>query len=77
MRFPGLSNEIMDIVSKAIFKQVDRTRKVTDAIIEAENGYQFTNDKYYLEQRTEIVPADAGNAPRQHDPHGQMPAPGQ
>lgn len=58
MRFPSTKNEIMEIVSKTLYNQMERTKWVVDAIIEAENGYQFTNDKNYLESRTEIVPEE-------------------
>jgi len=58
MRFPSTKNEIMEIVSKTLYEQMERTKKVVDAIIESENGYQFTNDKFYLENWTEIVPEE-------------------
>lgn len=48
MRFPNTKNDIMEIVSKTLFAQMERTKKVTDAIIESEQGYQFTNDRDYL-----------------------------
>lgn len=44
MRFPSASQEIMEIVSKTLYEQMERTKKVVDAIIESEKGYQFTND---------------------------------
>ena len=44
MRFPSASQDIMEIVSKTLYDQMMRTKKVVDAIIESEKGYQFTND---------------------------------
>ena len=67
----------MEIVSKTLYDQMERTKKVVDAIIEAEKGYQFTNDRIYLETRTEIVPegqqAQQNNDPSQpQNPQQQM-----
>lgn len=42
---------------------MERTKWVVDGIIESENGYQFTNDKYYLENRTGIVPEEQNVVP--------------
>lgn len=63
MRFPTTKNEIMEIISKTLFDQMERTKRVVDGIIESENGYQFTNDKYYLENRTGIVPEEQNVVP--------------
>jgi hypothetical protein len=56
MRFPSARASIMEIVSKTVYDQMERTKKVTDCIIHSETGYQFTNDAHYLQNRTEIVP---------------------
>lgn len=56
LRFPSARNVIMEIISKTLYDQMERTKKVTDAIISSETGYQFTNDAHYLLNRTEIVP---------------------
>ena len=56
MRFPNTKNDIMEIVSKTLYAQMERTKKVVDAIIESEQGYQFTNDREYLDTRTDGVP---------------------
>ena len=56
MRFPSARNAIMEIVSKTLYDQMERTKKVTDCVIRSEIGYQFTNDAKYLQTRTEIVP---------------------
>lgn len=53
----------MEIISKTLFDQMERTKRVVDGIIESENGYQFTNDKYYLENRTGIVPEEQNVVP--------------
>jgi len=39
MRFPSTKNDIMEIVSKTLYSQMERTKKVVDAIIESELGY--------------------------------------
>lgn len=39
MWFPSTKNEIMEIVSATIFRMMEWTKKVTDAIIESELGY--------------------------------------
>jgi len=52
----------MEIVSKTLYAQMERTKKVVDSIIESEQGYQFTNDKEYLTKRTDVVPDSQSNA---------------
>ena len=73
MRFPSARNAIMEIVSKTLFDQMERTKKVTDSIVKSELGYQFTNDAHYLQNRTEIVPEQDAKPgpPGQQHPHGQ------
>lgn len=73
MRFPSASQDIMEIVSKTLYDQMMRTKKVVDAIIESEKGYQFTNDWIYLETRTEIVPE--GQKPQANQDPNQPQAP--
>ncbi|CAI2387582.1 unnamed protein product [Moneuplotes crassus] len=57
-RFPAVVNDIMEIVSKVLMENRDKTGKVVEAIIESEEGYLFTNDREYMEKCTDIVPAD-------------------
>jgi hypothetical protein len=57
-RFPGVVSDIMEIVSKCLMDQKDKTNKVVEAVIEAEEGYLFTNDKSYMEKCTDIVPTE-------------------
>jgi dynamin 1-like protein len=59
-RFPGVVNDIMEIVSNCLMEKKDKASKVVEAIIESEEGYLFTNDKEYMEKCTDIVPADEG-----------------
>lgn len=57
-RFPGVVNEIMEIVSRCLMEQKDKAGRVVEAIIESEEGYLFTNDREYMEKCTDIVPAE-------------------
>lgn len=57
-RFPGVVNDIMEIVSACLMRQKDKTSKVVEAIIQSEEGYLFTNDKEYMEKCTDIVPIE-------------------
>lgn len=57
-RFPGVVSDIMEIVSKCLMEQKDKTNHVVESIIEAEEGYLFTNDKGYMEKCTDIVPSE-------------------
>jgi hypothetical protein len=59
-RFPGVVNDIMEIVSNCLMEKKDKASKVVEAIIESEEGYLFTNDKEYMEKCTDIVPAEEG-----------------
>jgi len=57
-RFPAVVSDIMEIVSRCLLQQKEKTGKVVEAIIESEQGYLFTNDKEYMEKCTDIVPAE-------------------
>jgi vacuolar protein sorting-associated protein 1 len=57
-RFPGVVGDIMEIVSRVLLNQKDKSCKVVQAIIQSEEGYLFTNDKEYMEKCTDIVPSD-------------------
>lgn len=63
----------MEIVSKSLFDQMDRTKRVVDAIIESENGYQFTNDKFFLENITDFALQEQVAAPRGPSPADGSP----
>lgn len=58
-RFPSMIPEVMEIIVKALTKEREKTREVVEAIIDAE-GFLFTNDDNYKENRTDIVTADDG-----------------
>lgn len=51
--------EVMDIIVKALSKEREKTREVIEAIIDAE-GFLFTNDTNYKENRSDIVTAEDG-----------------
>ena len=61
-RFPGVVSDIMELVSKCLLEQKEKTSRVVEAIIESEEGYLFTNDKTYMEKCTDIVPSEDENA---------------
>lgn len=46
--------EIMDIIVKTLSKEREATREIVESIINAE-GYLFTNDSGYKENRSDIV----------------------
>lgn len=46
--------EIMDIIVKTLSKEREKTREIVEAIIDAE-GFLFTNDMGYKENRSDIV----------------------
>lgn len=56
MRFPGIIPDLMEIVSRVLQHEKDRTNEVVEGIIDSEEGYLFTNDQEYLRERTDIVP---------------------
>lgn len=43
-RFPGLSGDLLEVVSKVLTEERDKTKEFLEDIIEAEQGYLFTND---------------------------------
>jgi hypothetical protein len=47
-RFPGLISEISEIASNVILREKERTQHVVECIVDAEEGYAFTNDVEYL-----------------------------
>lgn len=55
-RFPTLIGEIMEVVSRCLQEERDKTKEIIENIIDAEEGYLFTNDYEYLLNRTDIVP---------------------
>lgn len=57
-RFPGVVNEIMEIVSRCLMENRNKSSKVVESIIESEEGYLFTNDREYMEKCTDIVPTE-------------------
>ena len=60
--------EMMDIIIKTLSKEREKTREIIEAIIDAE-GFLFTNDNGYKENRSDIVTGD--------QPGGQGPGQGQ
>ena len=56
-RFPSMIPEMMDIIVKTLSKEREKTREIIEAIIDAE-GFLFTNDTGYKENRSDIVTGD-------------------
>ena len=69
--------EVMDIIVKALSKEREKTREVVEAIIDAE-GFLFTNDTNYKENRSDIVtaqdPMGGGPGQQQHHDMGRSPS---
>ena len=55
-RFPSLIGEILEVVSKCLQDERDKTKEILECLIDSEEGYLFTNDYDYLLNRTDIVP---------------------
>mmetsp|Transcript_18978 Transcript_18978/g.21809 ORF Transcript_18978/g.21809 Transcript_18978/m.21809 type:complete len:531 (-) Transcript_18978:27-1619(-) len=55
-RFPSLIGEIIEVVSRCLQEERDKTKEILEHIIDSEEGYLFTNDYDYLVNRTDIVP---------------------
>jgi SpoVK/Ycf46/Vps4 family AAA+-type ATPase len=53
-RFPGLVGEILEVVSKVLTEERDRAKEILEDLIEAEQGYLFTNDYDYLANRSDF-----------------------
>jgi len=64
-RFPGLVGELLEVVSKVLTGERDSTKQILEDIIEAEQGYLFTND--YLMNRTDIIASKAPEDRRQQE----------
>eukprot|EP00658_Telonema_sp_P-2_P012667 TRINITY_DN14822_c0_g1_i4.p1 TRINITY_DN14822_c0_g1~~TRINITY_DN14822_c0_g1_i4.p1 ORF type:complete len:569 (+),score=197.04 TRINITY_DN14822_c0_g1_i4:180-1886(+) len=47
-RFPELHSETIGIVSAILNQELERTREVVESVIQAEEGYIFTNDTDYM-----------------------------
>lgn len=56
-RFPGLVGEILEVVSKVLTEERDKTKDILDDLLESEMGYLFTNDMDYLMNRSDIITA--------------------
>jgi len=59
-RFPQITGEVTDIVSRVLQKERDNAKIVVENLIDAELGYLFTNDYEYLQSRTQIIPQNEG-----------------
>ena len=50
----------MDIIVKCLSKERDKAREITEAIVDAEMNYLFTNDSGYKSNRSDISPSGDG-----------------
>ena len=57
-RFPSMIGEILEVVSRCLQEERDKTKEILEFIIDSEEGYLFTNDYDYLLNRTDIVPGN-------------------
>jgi hypothetical protein len=55
-RFPNLVHEISELASSVLLKEKDNSGSIIEAIIDSEEGYCYTNDLEYLNERTDILP---------------------
>jgi hypothetical protein len=62
-RFPNLVAEISELASGVLLKEKDNSASIIEAIIDSEEGYCYTNDLEYLNERTDILPKQ-GMGPR-------------
>lgn len=51
-----LIDEFQDMVCKYMQVERDNARTIVENIIDAEQGYLFTNDMDYITNRTNVVP---------------------
>jgi dynamin 1-like protein len=63
-RFPTLAGELSEQASQILMKEKEECRVIVESIIDAEEGYIFTNDLEYLTKRTDIIPKAEGKAVR-------------
>ena len=57
-RFPTLIGEIVEVVSRCLQNERDKSKDILECVIDSEEGYLFTNDYDYLLNRTDIVPGN-------------------
>ncbi|CAG9332684.1 unnamed protein product [Blepharisma stoltei] len=55
-RFPTMAGEIGDISSHVLVKEREACKSIVENLIDAEEGYIFTNDVEYLAKRTDLIP---------------------
>eukprot|EP01015_Nassula_variabilis_P025044 TRINITY_DN483_c0_g2_i2.p1 TRINITY_DN483_c0_g2~~TRINITY_DN483_c0_g2_i2.p1 ORF type:complete len:647 (+),score=143.12 TRINITY_DN483_c0_g2_i2:65-2005(+) len=67
-RFPQLIEDVSEIVIKVLQDERDQTRQMVENLIDAEEGYLFTNDYSYLMSRATLIPQQKQDA-KQIDPN--------
>jgi len=66
--------EVMDIIVRTLSKEREKTRELVEALVDSE-GFLFTNDTGYKEQRSDIVAGGAQNPNAQpNDPRDMRSA---
>ena len=56
VRFPSVSDEIIEIADCYFLDQKEKTKKIIEGNIDSEVHYLFTNDDNYLRNRTKLIP---------------------
>ncbi|CAG9334067.1 unnamed protein product [Blepharisma stoltei] len=63
-RFPSLVAEIGDISSHVLIKERENCKTIVEELVDAEEGYIFTNDVEYLAKRTDLIPKSDNKVPK-------------
>lgn len=56
MRFPEISDEVIEIADEFFQIQKEKTRVIMESNLDSEINYLFTNDEAYLKNRTRLIP---------------------
>jgi vacuolar protein sorting-associated protein 1 len=56
LRFPALSNELLDCIKGEFAKCKQYTEYLIQSMLDSERGYLFTADPKYMKERTDLIP---------------------
>jgi len=68
-RFPQVLDTMTEIILKAMQGQREKTRKIVEQMIEAEQNYLYTTDRDYLTNRGTFLPKDKQEPNKIQDPN--------
>ena len=54
-RFPQMVPEMMDLISHVLHEEREVCRDMIESVIDAQEGYLYTNDDDYLRNKTDII----------------------